>query len=246
MDVAPHPHIGLQTVTWLFSGEIVHNDSLDNECLVRPGQLSLMTAGSGIAHTEETPGTHSGQLDGVQFWVALPSEHRHQRPHYLCTRDQPRQEHSGALVTTILGAYGGTQSPGSVYSPALGLEIKVHPGSRAELPLLPDFEYGLLLAQGQASSCGQALRPNTLYYLGAGRTELPLASSPGATLLLIGGLPFPESILMWWNFVARTPEEILAARQAWEQNEVFGPVPRYQGPRLAAPAYLGRPLPRAD
>jgi len=238
MDVAPHPHIGLQTVTWLLSGEVVHNDSLGSECLVRPGQLSLMTAGRGIAHTEETPASNSGKLDGVQLWVALPEASRHVAPEYQCTKEQPVVDCPGGRVTSILGG----ASAGRQYSAGVGIDIAVDPRSRAALALNPGFEYGVLLAQGDADLLGVPLQPNTLYYLGAGRSELNAVSRDGARILLIGGAPFGEKILMWWNFVARTQDEIVEARKSWESHEVFGEVPRYDGPRIPAPALLGRAL----
>ena len=242
MDVAPHPHIGLQTVTWLLAGEIVHNDSLGSECLVRPGQLSLMTAGRGIAHTEETPKDNSGALDGVQLWVALPEHSRAIAPQYQCTKEQPNIDVPGGAVTAILGAFAGISSAGSQFSPGVGAEITVLKGSRVMLPLNPAFEYGALLASGDAVVLGVPVERNTLYYLGTGRGELVVSSVSGARLLLIGGEPFGETILMWWNFVARTAEEIADARRAWEAHEVFGEVPRYAGPRLTAPSFLGRPI----
>lgn len=242
MDVAPHPHIGLQTVTWLLSGEVVHNDSLGNECLVRPGQLSLMTAGRGIAHTEETPRDNSGKLDGVQFWVALPDAHREMAPQYQCTREQPVVELPGGIATVVLGEFAGGASAGTQLSPGVGACLAVHPGGRLCVPLRPDFEYGVLLAGGTGTLPGTQLQVNTLYYLGMGRGEIELRSETGATVLLIGGPPFGETILMWWNFVARNAEEIAAARERWQAHELFGAVPRYEGPRIEAPQFLGRPI----
>lgn len=244
MDVAPHPHIGLQTVTWLLSGEIVHNDSLGSECLVRPGQLSLMTAGRGIAHTEETPRVNSGILDGVQLWVALPDAHRSIDPFYQCTQRQPVTEVPGAVLTSVLGGYLGAESAGRQFSPGVGVDIDLQPGASVTLPLDPAFEYGILLTSGTARVFDTDVNPDTLYYLGSCRGELGISSATGARLLLIGGEPFGETILMWWNFVARTAGEITAARTAWEQNELFGPVPRYSGPRLASPEFLGRLISR--
>lgn len=246
MDVAPHPHIGLQTVTWLLAGEVVHNDSLGSECLVRPGQLSLMTAGRGIAHTEETPRDNSGKLDGVQLWVALPEYSRAIAPEYQCTKEQPVVECPGGRVAAILGEFAGASSAGRQFSPGVGAEIAVDAGARVCRELRPGFEYGVLLATGDATVLGAPVALNTLYYLGTGRHEIVISSAGGARLILVGGAPFGETILMWWNFVARTAEEITAARNSWEDcgaaGEIFGKVPRYRGPRLAAPAFLGRPI----
>lgn len=246
MDVAPHPHIGLQTVTWLLSGEVVHNDSLGSECLVRPGQLSLMTAGRGIAHTEETPPANSGKLDGVQLWVALPEASRAVAPHYQCMAELPVVECPGGRVAVIMGEFAGAASPGRQFSPGLGAEVVVDAGGRACVELRPDYEHGVLLASGDAAVMGVPVALDTLYYLGAGRHEIVISSAGGARLILVGGEPFGETILMWWNFVARTAEEIAEARNLWEDldssGEIFGKVPGYRGARLQAPAFSGRPI----
>ncbi len=238
MDVAQHPHIGLQTVTWLLEGEVVHHDSLGSECLVRPGQLSLMTAGRGIVHTEETPEGNSGRLNGAQLWVALPEAVRGMTPEYQCTPRLEGAEFGDSVVTTF---YGGS-SPGRAHSPLVGAEIAVHKGGLAHLPLDPGFEHGVLLAAGDAAIDGVELAADTLYYLGSRRQELVVRSREGAKLLLIGGAPFGESILMWWNFVARRPEEIAEARKSWEGHEWFADVPGSGEPRLVAPPYVRRPV----
>lgn len=239
MDVAPHPHIGLQTVTWLFSGEIVHHDSLGSECLVRPGHVSMMTSGRGIAHTEETPPKNSGHLDGVQLWVALPDTARHRDPQYECFTPPDRSETRGGRVTTILGH----SSPGSQSSPGIAVDLEVQANQELAWPLDPSYEYGLMLASGDATALGVTLIPNRLYHLSPANGELGLASRTGARLLLLGGPPFGETILMWWNFVARTSEEIRLARQAWENHERFGDVASYRGARIPAPVFEGRPIP---
>lgn len=236
MDVAPHPHIGLQTLTWLFSGEVLHNDSLGNECMIRPGQISLMTAGKGIAHTEETPSENSGLLDGVQFWIALPALHRETAPSYLCTSNLQQVEVSGATASAFVPSTG-------IYSPTIGAEYRVHPGSSADLPMDRTHEHGLVLIEGDCQVEGETLAQNTLYYLAPGPDGVSVSSRQGARLLILGGLPFPEKILMWWNFVARDEAEILAAREAWERQERFGSVPAYRGARLAAPPLSSKLLP---
>ena len=243
LDVAPHPHIGLQTVSWLIEGEIVHNDSLGSECLVGARQLSLMTAGRGIAHAEETPTSNSGRLNGVQLWLALPNSIRAALPEYQCTKELPVLEETGGLVTVIAGEWAGRRSPGRVFSPTIAADVTVHSRAGLHLPLRPGFEHGLMLISGSASIEGLPLDLHTLYYVGAQGGELTIWSDEGARLMLIGGAPFGETIVMWWNFVARTHEEIAEARRAWESHEVFGDVPRYRGPRLPAPPMFGRPIP---
>jgi quercetin 2,3-dioxygenase len=244
MDVAPHPHMGLQTVTWLFEGEALHKDSLDSEALARPGALNLMTSGRGIAHSEETPEPNSHRLHGVQLWVALPDEHRHQEPSFDHHPDRPVVELGRARVTVIAGELAGVIAPARTFSPLLGADITLEDRGSAVLPLHPEFEHGLLTLDDGVEYEGQPLAADHLYHLPPGKTELGLSSRTGATarLLLLGGAPFGEPIVMWWNFVARTADEISAARADWQSGQRFGEVRRYAGPRLAAPAFLGRPV----
>ncbi len=244
MDVAPHPHVGLQTVTWLLDGEAVHKDSLDSEAVARPGTLNLMTSGRGIAHSEETPARHSGRLHGVQLWVALPDAHRHDAPAFDHHTERPQVELGDARATVILGELAGTTAPARTFSPLLGAELVVPGGATATLPLRADFEHALVPLDAPCTSEGTALLADHLYYLEPGRSEIAVRSgAEPARLLLLGGAPFDEPILMWWNFVARTTEEIVAAREDWQAGRRFGEVRRYDGPRLDAPAMVGaRPV----
>lgn len=245
MDVAPHPHVGLQTVSWLFDGEVQHKDSLGREGLATPGVLNLMTAGRGIAHSEETPPANPGRLWGVQLWVALPDASRETAPSFEQHRDLPVAELDGGRATLILGELAGCRSPARAFSPVFGAEVVGRAESRLVVPLLPGFEHALLPLAGDGRLDGQALSAETLYYLGCGRRELPLASGPRPfRALLLGGAPFGETVLMWWNFVARTTEEIVAAREDWEAGRRFGAVSAYDGPRLPAPPFHARPVPR--
>ncbi|HEY7181178.1 MAG TPA: pirin family protein [Blastocatellia bacterium] len=245
MDVAPHPHIGLQTVTWLLEGEIVHHDSLGCEGLIRPGGVNVMTAGSGIAHAEETPRDNSGVLNGAQLWVALPEAQRKIAPSFQHIEKVPEVDLRGGVAQVFAGTLAGAISPARHYSEIIGADLAVHSGEELTLQLNPSHEHALFLLAGDAEIEGQALDERNLYYLGTDRSEIGFASRAGARLLLIGGLPFAETILMWWNFVARTPEEIVEARTAWEERHGFGDVKAYQGPRLSAPplAKLARPNP---
>jgi redox-sensitive bicupin YhaK (pirin superfamily) len=235
MDVAPHPHIGLQTVTWLLAGEALHNDSLDHEALARPGTLNLMTSGAGIAHAEETPVLNSGLLHGVQLWVALPDAARNVPAAFDHYAERPTAEVRGARATVIVGELLGAQAPARTFSPLVGAELLVE-GGEAVVPLDPGFEHALVPLSGEGP-----LRVDHLYYLEPGHAEVALRG-PGR-VLLIGGAPFGEEILTWWNFVARTTEEIVAAREDWQAGRRFGEVRRYAGPRLPAPPFLARPVP---
>ena len=238
MDVAPHPHIGLQTVTWLLDGEIVHDDSLEQEALLRPGGVNIMTSGRAIAHAERTPHDNTGRLNGVQLWTALPDRDRHRMPSFQHLVDVPRVEQSGGIVQVFSGALGGTTSSAEHFSPLVGADLQVHPRHELAIPLESQHEHALLVLSGECALEGQRLEERVLYYLGTQRSEMCLRSGSGARLLLIGGVPFPETILMWWNFVARTPEEIREARNDWEAHRTFGEVPAYTGARIPAPALV--------
>jgi len=238
MRVGPHPHIGLQTVSWLVAGEIVHRDSLGSLQEIRPGQLNLMTAGRGISHSEETPATHGGVLQGVQLWVALPDADRNGPPAFTHHPQLPALTDGGLTATVLMGELAGAVSPARCYTPLLGAELTLAAGSRATVPLRPDFEYAVLVLDGAATVADVPVRPGPLLYLGAGRTELRLAAGPQTRLMLLGGEPFAERIVMWWNFVGRDHDEIVAARQAWEDRAgggPFGTVRGYDGPDIPAP-----------
>lgn len=245
MDVAPHPHIGLQTVTWLLDGEILHDDSLGCEAVARPGGVNVMTAGRGIAHAEQTPAVHTGRLNGVQLWVALPDAYRKTEPDLQAVAEAPTVETRGGLVRVFAGTLAGVVSPARHYSELAGAELSIHPGEALELGLDPAYEHSLLVLEGDCRMAGDSLSPGLLHYLSPGRTSLTVTSAGGARVLLLGGPPFPETILMWWNFVARTPEEMAQARADWEQRRGFGEVKAYNGPRLSAPslARFARPEP---
>ncbi|HEY1308981.1 MAG TPA: pirin family protein [Vicinamibacterales bacterium] len=245
MDVAPHPHIGLQTVTWLFDGEVVHDDSLGSEAVLRPGGVNVMTAGSGITHAEQTPRDHTGRLNGVQLWVALTSAHRHRAAAFQHVKDVPGLPLPGGIAHVFAGSLGGATSSASHYSPIVGADLDLQPRATVDLPLDPSFEHAVLVIRGDCALEGERLDERMLYYLGIRRSEASFSSRDGGRLLLIGGPPFPETILMWWNFVARTPEEIADARAAWEAHRHFGDVVAYHGPRLSAPSLvrLARPDP---
>jgi redox-sensitive bicupin YhaK (pirin superfamily) len=239
MDLAPHPHIGLQTVSWLMEGEIVHTDSLGYEALLRPGGVNLMTSGRGIAHAEETPSRSSGRLSGVQLWIALPEASRHGEPNFEHLAELPQAEFGASVVTTIMG----DRSPGSAFSPIVGADIRLR--NQAEIPLRRDFEHALFVLEGRARLEDQDLAPDILYYLGTGRDAMALATRDGARLLLLGGAPFGETILMWWNFVARTQEEIVAASEDWNEGRRFGRVRGHEGIRVPTPPLRGRAKPPA-
>jgi redox-sensitive bicupin YhaK (pirin superfamily) len=236
MDIGAHPHIGLQTVTWLLDGELVHYDSLGSESLLTPGGVNVMTSGSGVAHAERTPSTNSGRMNGVQLWVALPERERQMAASFQHVARVPTEEQAGGIVQLFAGTLSGAQSPTAYYSDIFGGDLRIHPHSTCECLLQAAFEYGVIVLGGDCRFDGQALQERVLYYLGANRSSASFATTAGARVLLIGGPPFPDPILMWWNFVARTPGEIAAARADWEARRRFGDVTGYSGPRLDAPS----------
>jgi quercetin 2,3-dioxygenase len=236
MDVGAHPHIGLQTVTWLLDGEIVHYDSLGSESLLRAGGVNVMTSGGGIAHAERTPSANSGRMNGAQLWVALPDRDRQIAASFQHVDRVPQYEQRGGIVQLFAGGLAGLQSPAAHFSDIFGGDLQIHPQSMLDVPLDQRFEYAVIVLGGDCRFHGQPLQERVLYYLGAHRSDASFSSDAGGRLLLIGGPPFPETILMWWNFVARTPQEIADARADWEDHQRFGDVTGYSGPRLDAPA----------
>ena len=224
MNVPPHPHVGLQTVSWLLSGEVEHRDSVGGHALIRPGQLNVMTAGQGIAHSEYS--RSAGQrLFGAQLWVALPEQHRAQRPHFEHHADLPDLDLGGLSVRVIMGEVDGVTSPAATYSPIVAAAISVPAAGAGPIPLHRDFEYGVLVADGNVDVEGTAVPSGALRYLGWGNENLHLRSLEGAQVLLLGGEPMTEHLLMWWNFVGRSHAEIEQARRQWQARDPrFGEV----------------------
>jgi redox-sensitive bicupin YhaK (pirin superfamily) len=246
MWVPPHPHTSLQTVTWLFEGLGRHTDSLGSEQLIRPGQLNVMTAGHGICHAEVSPEEAPRYLHGVQLWVCLPDPVRNTVPAAFDHLAQlPTMTEPGVTVRVLVGSLAGESSPAPTFTPLVGAEVRLEPGASTSLPLDVGFEYGALVASGLVDVAGLDVPRNGMVYLGEGRHELTLATSPdapeAATVLLLGGAPFEEQIVMWWNFIGRSHEEIVEQREAWNGDGVdfvpprYGRVAGFTGDRLLAP-----------
>jgi redox-sensitive bicupin YhaK (pirin superfamily) len=236
MQVAPHPHTGLQTVSWLLQGRVHHRDSLGSDVEFGPGELALMTAGHGIAHSEQSPVEHPRLLHGAQLWVALPDAARDIAPAFEHHAVLPGFSSDGLTATVLVGSLGGATSPGTTYTPLVGVDLDLAAGADVELPLEPDFEYALLGASGGADVEGAPLGHGQLLYLGTGRRTVRIRTGEPVTLLLLGGEPFEERLVMWWNFVGRSGEEIAAFAEQWAaEDERFGAVVGYDGDRLAAP-----------
>jgi redox-sensitive bicupin YhaK (pirin superfamily) len=243
MQVAPHPHTGLQTVSWLLEGEVHHLDSLGSDVRFGPGQLALMTAGHGISHAEQSPVSHPRFLHGAQLWVALPDAHREVAPAFEHHATLPGWTSDGVTATVLIGSFGGATSPGATHSPLVGVDLSLAAGSDIVVPLEPDFEYGLLASSGTASAEGAPLDRGAMLYLGTGRRSLRLSAIDACRLLLLGGEPFEEHLVMWWNFVGRSGEEIADYAEQWNgESDRFGAVVGYDGARLEAPPLPPLPL----
>ena len=223
LGIGPHPHMGLQTVTWLLDGEMLHLDSLGSEQLIRPGQLNLMTAGHGVAHAEEDPG-RLRTLHGIQLWVAQPEATRNGEAAFEHHDELPHFELAGGEGTILVGEFNGLASPARRDTEHLGVELRLRaPG--AALPLRSEFEHALIVLEGSVRVSDQVVEPGVLAYLGTARDECRVEVREPARALLLGGVPFPEKLLMWWNFVARTTEEASEARRQWTvKDERFGAV----------------------
>lgn len=253
MVVPPHPHTGLQTVSWLFEGEIEHRDSAGSHALVRPGAVNLMTAGRGISHSEvSTPGTT--RLHGVQLWVALPDAARHAGPFFEHADTTPVGL-GDAIVRVFVGALAGGVAPEAsvtVFSPLLGAQLDLPAGGSVELELDPAFEHGVLVdtgdltlaADSDGTDAATAVGWSELAYLEAGRHRLTLRAGDAPTrVVLLGGVPFGEELVMWWNFIGRSHDEIVEFRRQWQADVIgrdnpdgrFGTVDGYDGPPLPAP-----------
>ena len=252
MDVAPHPHTGLQTVSWLFEGEIEHRDSGGVHGMVRPGEMNLMTAGHGIAHSEVSTAA-TGVLHGVQLWVALPAGDREAArdfQHYVpelvplggelvqggATGQAAAPEVSGGTVRVFVGTLPGLEgasSPVRTATPLLGAEITLEPGARWEFATEDAYEHAVLVDQGTITLDGQPLTRGELGVRDVGPQTMAITvaeDSEPARLVLLGGEPFDEQIVMWWNFVGRSHEEIVEYRAAWQaRSDRFGEVEGYVG-----------------
>lgn len=258
MRVAPHPHTGLQTVTWLFAGEIRHRDALGTDLVVRPGEVNLMTAGRAITHTEYSEG--AGPLHGVQLWTALPDAHRFAAPHFEHFTPEPIRlgDHE---VAVFVGALGGQDSPVTVYSPMVGAEVRFASDEPLEVDAEPTWQYGVLADSGTVLVDGHEVAAGHLAYLPPGRRSITLRATAHdgrvVRAILLGGQPLGEDILMWWNLVGRTHDEIVAWRANWQaaiglagdgDPAMFRPLtPRTDDePEIPAPSLpAGHLLPRA-
>lgn len=236
MQVGPHPHIGLQTFTWMIRGEVLHRDSLGNRQILRPGQVNLMTAGHGIAHSEES--LAPSHIHAAQLWIALPDAQRNGPPRFQHYPVLPQTRADGFTATVLAGEALGLRSPAEVHTPLMGVDLHAaQDAAQTQLPLRADFEHAVLALEGSIQVQGRDLPMQELLYLPPGTASVDIGAPHGGRLLIIGGEPMDEAILLWWNFVARTGEEIAQARSQWEAElrHSGGGAPRRFGPPLDCP-----------
>lgn len=240
MKVAAHPHTGLQTVTWLFSGEVEHRDSVDSVQQIKPGELNIMTAGFGISHSELSSNS-TNDLHGIQLWIALPDQDRFIKPSFSHHDDLPTSQSENTRIQVFIGSFSGLTAPTKNYSPLLGAEILFKKQAEESFDLNNKFEHGFLLVEGQAKINGQEVPVGSLLYLSAGNNHVELECTKDSRLILLGGEPFLEPLIMWWNFIARTHDEIVEMREDWENDaarftafwdQIGGKIPAPQLPNL--------------
>jgi redox-sensitive bicupin YhaK (pirin superfamily) len=233
MEVGPHPHIGLSTVTWLLEGEALHTDSLGTEQVIRPGQMNWMTAGHGISHAEFAA---RPPFRGVQLWVAQPEGTRHGGSAFEHLAELPRLELDTGEAMVLTGTLDTATSPARTDTPLLGADVTLRAG-RTVLPVDPTFELAIAPLDGAIKVGDEVLEPGWLGLVPPGRDELPFeVRDAGGRFMLLGGPPLGEQVAMWWNFVARTRDEITDAWREWrDRTDRFGDVPtsmeRIEAPR---------------
>lgn len=240
LEIGPHPHIGLATVTWLFTGSVLHSDSLGTEQLIRPGQLNLMTAGRGIAHAEEAVSTdatwESTGTMGVQMWLAQPEGTRHGSSAFQHLEELPLFELGNSRGQVLVGALGEAHSPAGFDHPTIGLDLVL--SGDTTIPIETSFEHGVIPIDTPIKVGEDIVEPGSLAIVAAGIDHIRLSTrSAPARLMVIGGEPLGDQVKMWWNFVARTTEELTEAWRDWQEgdDDRFGPVPtgleRIEAPR---------------
>lgn len=236
LRVGPHPHTSLQTFTWMLAGNVLHRDDLGSEQVIRPGEVNLMTAGRGITHTEESlPG--ESELHAAQLWIALPYEHRHAEPRFDHYPTLPRWQEQGVDITLLIGTLNGREAPTLAFSPLVGADVIAQEQASVRLDLRNDYEYGVLVLEGKLRIGHDTFKPNELAYLGRGLGDIVFAADAGTRVLLLGGEPLNEDILIWWNFVGHSKAEIAQAQHDWETGAArFGDIPEFDGQRLTPPA----------
>jgi redox-sensitive bicupin YhaK (pirin superfamily) len=227
LDVLPHPHVGLQTVTYLYSGAIEHRDCLGSVQLIRPGDVNWMTAGRAITHAEMV--VRGGEpLHGIQTWVGLPPGQRKIEPAFEHFGGEvlPEVRYPGAVVKVIAGELDGRRSPVPTFQPLTYLDLSLEPGAGLRLPVNPGHELALYVAVGEVSLGETRVAQGVMAGLEAGGGSVHLASATGARAMLVGGEPLAEPTVIWWNFIVDSIEEGRACEQDWKAGR-FPEVPGF-------------------
>lgn len=222
LDVRPHPHIGLSTVTYLFDGEITHKDSLGNDMVIKPGDINLMTAGRGIVHSERSPEKlrgHPQSISGLQTWLALPNQLEETDPAFAHTEAavMPEFTDSGMKGRLVIGAYEGMASPVKVPTGTLYLDLRLEPGARYALPARWEERAAYILS-GSVTVAGTTFDPDQLLVLSPRDAILFEAGPNGAHLMFFGGDALPSKRYIWWNFVSSSRERIEQAKAEWKSG----------------------------
>ena len=226
IDVRPHPHIGLATVTYLFDGEILHRDNLGSVQAIRPGEINWMTAGRGIAHSERTASptrAAGGRLAGIQSWVALPSKDEETAPAFVhhASDTLPTVSGEGKTVRVLVGALYGARSPVQSFSETIYADITLE--ADAKLPIAAEHEErAIYLVDGMIEIAGETFAPGRLLVLRP-TIAITVTSRSAARLMLLGGAPMDGPRHIWWNFVSSSPERIEQAKADWKAGR-FSPV----------------------
>ncbi|EAR11257.1 pirin family protein [Reinekea blandensis] len=219
LTVKAHPHIGLSTLTYLFEGEMLHRDSLGNELTIRPGEVNWMTAGKGIAHSERTRAPETMVLEGLQLWVALPTEWEMKAPAFQHVDTLPDVEFGGQPFRLIAGSINGQTSPVATYSDLVLLDGKFEDATVLTVPTIAGFELGLYVAGGAVVVDNETHNEGTMIAF-APDQEAHVQVRPGSRIQILGGRPFPEPRHIWWNFVASDPAMIEQAKQDWMEDRM--------------------------
>jgi len=226
MDVRPHPHISLATVTYLFEGEIIHRDTLGSELAIHPGDVNWMLAGRGIAHSERSSPEERARgvrIHGIQSWVALPTAHEEDAPAFAHhpARTLPKIERGGAVLTVIAGTAYGAESPVGVVSPTLYVDALLEDGARLTIDQKHE-QRAVHVVEGSARIGERRIAPGVMAVLRPG-AEVTVEAGGPTRLMLVGGAPLDGDRHIWWNFVSSSKERIERAKDDW-RNGRFGKV----------------------
>ncbi|MDO5059826.1 MAG: pirin-like C-terminal cupin domain-containing protein [Neisseria sp.] len=220
LQVGSHPHTNLSTFTWMLEGEQLHGDSLGNRFTIGPKQVGLMTAGGGnghgICHTEQTP-EYEKNAHAVQLWIALPPNRDDIKPAFEYHSNLPEWQEQGASFILTTGTFQGRTAPTTQHSPIIGVDIRFNEDGELDFPAEAGWEYGALVIAGQIETGGETFEKEELVVI-TGEGRLKIRGKAGTHIMLLGGEPLAEPVLMWWNFVAYKAEDLQQAVDDWNNH----------------------------